>query len=173
MKIAIFYSSVDGQTKKISNSIKDHLCSKCIVDLYSIDSCTQEELSQYNFIVVGASIRYGRYRKNLFKFINNNLEMLNSKKSAFFCVNIVARKDDKNRPSTNPYIKKFLRSSPWSPTFLDVFAGKLDYPKYNFFNKNIIRLIMYITKGPTNISMAYEFTDWHKVHLFSKKILSS
>ena len=62
---------------------------------------------------------------------------------------------------------------------VSVLTGKPNYPVgsfyrgYNFFNKNIIRLIMYITKGPTNISMAYEFTDWHKVLLFSKKILSS
>ena len=173
MKVAIFYSSVDGQTKKISEFIKKHSRDECIVDVYSIDLCPKVELSQYHFIIVGASIRYGNYRKNLFGFINSNLEILIRKKSAFFCVNIVARKSDKNSPSTNPYIKKFLRTSCWSPMLLDVFAGKLDYPNYSFLNKNVIRFIMYITKGPTDVSKTYEFTDWYKVRLFSQKILSS
>ena len=29
---------------------------------------------------------------------------------------------------------------------------------------------MFITKGPTDTSMAYEFTDWDKVKLFADEI---
>ena len=49
-----------------------------------------------------------------------------------------------------PYIKKFLKRTSWKPKVLGVFAGKIDYPKYNFFDKQMIRLIMWITKGPTD-----------------------
>ena len=51
-----------------------------------------------------------------------------------------------------------------------MFAGKLDYSKYNFFNKNIIRFIMWITKGPTSTDTVIEFTDWNKVKQFAKNI---
>ena len=51
-----------------------------------------------------------------------------------------------------------------------MFAGKLDYSKYNFFNKNIIRLIMLITKGPTRTDEVIEFTDWNKVEKFAQSI---
>ena len=56
------------------------------------------------------------------------------------------------------------------PDTLEVFAGKVDYPNYNFFNKLVIRFIMYLTKGPTDTSKSYEFTDWKKVEEFSQKI---
>ena len=73
-------------------------------------------------------------------------------------------------PDTNPYIKKFLKISNWKPKKIGVFAGKVDYPSYGFFDKYIIKLIMFITKGPTDTSQSYEFTDWSKVDEFAKEL---
>ena len=83
---------------------------------------------------------------------------------------MVARKLEKNSPNTNPYIKKFLKISKWIPKKIAVFAGKVDYPNYGFFDKYIIQLIMFITKGPTDTSKSYEFTDWSKVDDFAKEL---
>ncbi len=85
-------------------------------------------------------------------------------------MNVVARKPEKNMPETNPYMQKFLELSPWIPKKLAVFAGKIDYPKYKFVDKHMIRLIMWITKGPTDIKNTYEFTDWNHVDEFSKQL---
>ena len=68
-------------------------------------------------------------------------------------------------------MQKFLLKTPWKPKNLGVFAGKIDYPKYKFFDKNMIRFIMWITKGPTNINNSYEFTNWDEVINFAKKII--
>ena len=65
---------------------------------------------------------------------------------------------------------KFLKKTNWKPNKLSVFAGKVDYPNYNFFNKNVIRFIMYITKGPTDTNNSYEFTNWEKVKKFAKEL---
>ena len=88
----------------------------------------------------------------------------------FFSVNVVARKKEKNTPETNPYIKKFLKKTNWRPKKIEVFAGKVDYPKYNFFNKLVIKFIMFMTKGPTDTCQSYEFTDWEKVKEFSRNL---
>ena len=53
---------------------------------------------------------------------------------------------------------------------MGVFAGKIDYPKYKFFDKYMIRFIMWMTNGPTNISESFEFTDWSKVDDFAKDL---
>jgi len=63
-----------------------------------------------------------------------------------------------------------LALSKWSPKKIAVFAGKVDYPQYRFVDKFMIRLIMWITKGPTDTSKTYEFTDWDKVEEFAYKI---
>jgi menaquinone-dependent protoporphyrinogen oxidase len=85
-------------------------------------------------------------------------------------VNIVARKPDKNRPETNPYLRKFLERIRWQPGLLAVFAGKLDYPRYRFFDRLMIRFIMLITRGPTDPRAVIEFTDWNEVEAFGRRV---
>ena len=166
----IIYSSTDGHTKTICERIINFLKDENATKLVSLDEAKNLNLSDFNKIVIGASIRYGRHSKELYKFIELNRNLLDKKESVFFSVNVVARKPEKNTPDNNPYIKKFLTISKWKPKKIGVFAGRVDYPNYNFFDKYIIKLIMFITKGPTDTSKSYEFTDWSKVEGFAKEI---
>ena len=68
-------------------------------------------------------------------------------------------------------MEKFLSLSSWKPALLEVFGGKIDYQKYNFVDKYMIRLIMWMTKGPTDMSEAHEFTNWDKVEEFANQIV--
>ena len=170
MKSLIIYSSTDGQTKKICEAIRENFNNKEFIEILPIEDAFNLNINNYDQIILGASIRYGSYKSNLFKFIKKNIGILDKKKNAFFSVNVVARKSEKNTPGTNPYIKKFLKKTNWRPKKIEVFAGKVDYPNYNFFNKLVIRFIMFITKGPTDISQSYEFTDWEKVQKFSEEL---
>ena len=168
----IIYSSVDGHTKKICNKIEATMAQSHNVDTVSIDDVHTKDLVHYDKIIIGASIRYGNYRPSLFQFIAENKKILESKMSAFFSVNIVARKPEKNSPDTNPYMKKFLKKSSWEPNHLGVFAGRLDFPNYKFTDKYIIKFIMWMTKGPTDTTKTYEFTDWDVVDAFAQKLIS-
>ena len=87
-------------------------------------------------------------------------------------MNVVARKPEKNTPDTNPYMQKFLKLSNWTPKNLCVFAGKIDFPQYKFVDKHMIRFIMWMTKGPTDLMGTFEFTDWEKVESFARKLKS-
>jgi len=166
----IIYSSTDGQTKIICEKIKNFSKNSDSIKLISLEEANDFNLESYEDIIIGASIRYGKHNKNLYKFISSNKKTLEKKRSAFFSVNVVARKPEKNTPETNPYMKKFLKISNWKPDKLGVFAGKVNYPNYGFFDKYIIRLIMFITKGPTDTSKSFEFTDWSKVEDFAKEL---
>ena len=166
----IIFSTTDGHTKKICERIVNFLNNEKLVKIVSLEEATKLDLSEFQRIIVGASIRYGKHSKELYKFIKFNKRILDQKESVFFSVNVVARKFQKNTPETNPYIKKFLRISKWQPKKLGVFAGKVDYPSYNIFDKYIIKLIMFITGGPTDTSKSYEFTDWSKVEDFAKEL---
>ena len=166
----IIYSSTDGHTKIICEKIRSISKNRNFIKIVSLSEARDLNLQIYDHIIIGASIRYGKHNKNLYKFISSNKEILEKKRSAFFSVNVVARKPEKNTPETNPYVQKFLKISNWKPDKLGVFAGKVDYLKYNFIDKLLIQLIMFITKGPTDTSKSYEFTDWSKVEDFSKEI---
>ena len=163
----IIYSSTDGQTIKICKRIMS-IIGYC--KIVSIDEAKNENLSKYGKVVVGASIRYGKHKPELYDYISENCDHLIDTNASFFSVNVVARKPEKNTPLTNPYVQKFLSISKWHPSLIGVFAGKIDYPRYGVLDKFMIRLIMWITKGPTDTKNVYEFTNWDDVDSFAKKI---
>ena len=169
-KILILFSTTDGHTVSICNRIGEILSATGSVIISSLEDISQIELENADKVLVGASIRYGKHNKNLFSFSRKYKSILDSKENAFFSVNAVARKPEKNDPETNPYLIKFLKQSAWQPKKLGVFAGKIDYPKYKFIDKYMIRLIMWITDGPTDIRKSFEFTDWSKVDDFANDI---
>ena len=156
---------MDGQTIKICKNLQNRFNSSL---LKSINQIKVEDLEKSDQIIIGASVRYGDHSKSLYGFIKKNKLILESKKTAFFSVNATARK--KNEPSTNPYIMKFLKKTNWTPNKLKVFAGKIDFPQYGFFDKNVIKLIMWLTNGPTDTSKSYEFTNWSEVESFARVI---
>ncbi len=168
-KILITYATTDGQTKKICSKIKANLESANSVTLVEIKD-NDYDLNDFDKIIIGASIRYGKHSKEVFSFFDYNKSILKTKKNVFFSVNVVARKEEKNTPETNPYMLKALEQIQTKPQLLSVFAGKIDYPKYKFIDKHMIRFIMWMTKGPTDLQSTNEFTNWNKVDEFSKQI---
>ncbi len=169
-KILILYSTVDGHTKNICEYIIGKLRNKKKISITSIEDSDKFNLSDFDEIIIGASVRYGYHRKNLYKYIERNKEILEKKKTAFFSLNLTARKPEKSTPETNPYIVKFLKKVNWQPNVKEVFAGRLDYPSLDILNKLAILFIMVITNGPKDTSKTYELTNWKKVDNLIEKV---
>lgn len=170
-RILIAYSTVDGHTRKISERLRAQLeALGHTVALHSIDAQQHPDPQGFDTVVIGASIRYGNHRPNVLAFIERYRRALETRPSAFFTVNVVARKPGKDTPEGNPYMRKFLRQCPWRPALLGVFAGKLDYSKYRFADRHMIRFIMFLTHGPTNLDACVEFTRWPAVDAFARRV---
>lgn len=170
-KLLILYASVDGQTLKIADFLVDQFNQKGQeVSLFEIDEF-KDDLVNYGKIIIGCSIRYGVHHKSVIDFINHNKASLDEHQTMFFSVNLVARKPEKNQADTNPYVIKFFKTISWKPTLVEVFAGKLDYKKYPFFDRIMIQFIMWMTKGPTDSNAKIEYTDWERVKAFSEKVI--
>jgi len=170
-KILIIYSTTDGHTRSICERLQNLVAAQHEVSLVAMTDDPHIDTAQFDKIVIGASIRYGKHQKQVNEFIASNQSTLESKRNAFFSVNVVARKPEKNTPETNPYLQKFLRKIDWQPQSLAVFAGKIDYPRYGFVDKQMIRFIMWMTKGPTDPTATIEFTDWDKVDEFARTVI--
>jgi len=169
--ILIAYSTTDGHTRRICDRLKqvaEAQGEKVAVAL--IDDDPGIDIDPFDKVVVGASIRYGKHGRQAYEFIKRNKQELDSRPNAFFSVNVVARKPEKNRPDTNPYLLKFLKQISWQPQNLAVFAGKIDYPIYTFWDRQAIRFIMWVTNGPTDPQAVVEFTDWNSVDDFGRRI---
>jgi len=167
-RVLIVYSTIDGHTIEICERIRHQLTeagNDVAIGELTADSTIDPGL--FDAVIIGASIRYGKHRPNVVTFIEDNVDTLRSRPSAFFSVNAVARKPEKREPHTNPYARKFLASITWKPELVGIFGGKIDYPKYGFVDKTMIRFIMWMTKGPTDPSGTFEFTNWDEVNAFA------
>lgn len=174
MKMLLLYSSREGQTKKITHYIAQKIKnSKQYAPQLTILPLTTDltvSLLDFDVVIIGASIRYGHYSNILKTFVKNNARILNEKKTVFFGVNLIARKKEKQTPETNSYTRKFLAASPWKPNLKAVFAGALYYPRYTFWDRFMIKLIMKLTGGETDTTKEIEYTNWGSVDQFVQQI---
>jgi len=167
MRVLILFSSRDGQTREITAYIMKRLQSQQECDSINILHAQAIDWTMYDRVLIGASIRYGHFHPKVMKFVKQHQLELRQRPSGFFSVNLTARKPEKCTPQTNAYTRKFLRQSPWQPDCCAVFAGALRYPRYGFFDRMMIQLIMRMTGGETDSTKEVDYTDWDKVGNFA------
>lgn len=168
-RVLIACSTVDGHTRLICDRLRRQLHDAGhAVALRSLGEGANAEA--FDKVVLGASIRYGKYRPEVERFIAANKHALDHKPSAFFSVDLVSRKPGKDTLERNPYARPMLRRARWRPKHAAIFAGKLDYARYGWRDRSIIRFIMWLTQGPTDPSACVEFTDWGKVRAFGERV---
>lgn len=171
MKALILFSSRDGQARDIASYIASEMKGQQACDVINILHADAIDWTQYDRVLIGASIRYGNFHPAVAKFVKTHLRELQTRVSGFFCVNLTARKPEKRSPQTNAYTRKFLAQSPWQPDCCAVFAGALRYPRYRWFDRVMIQLIMRMTGGETDTTKEVEYTDWHQVGRFAQEFV--
>ena len=93
--ILITYSTTDGHTRSICERLQQVVEEQqhtVVVSWMSDDP--DIDLQPFDKVIIGASIRYGKHQPQVFDFIKRNQATLESKPSAFFSVNVVARKPE-------------------------------------------------------------------------------
>lgn len=169
--IGFLYSTVDGHTieicERLARVVEEGGFTATLLELKPGSTI---DLDSFDQIVIGASIRYGKHRPEVAQFIEANIGLLESKHGAFFSVNAVARKPEKRRPDTNPYVRKFFKKISWQPAAIGIFGGKINYSMYRFWDRTMIRFIMWMTKGPTALDSNVDFTNWAEVDAFGRAI---
>ena len=82
---------------------------------------------------------------------------------ALLSVSLSARKPGKTSSTGNHYLRKWIGRSGARPRLAEAIAGKLEYPRYNLFDRTMIRLIMTLTGGPNDGRSVIHYTPWTHV----------
>jgi menaquinone-dependent protoporphyrinogen oxidase len=169
--ILIVYATTDGHTRKICDRMHERLRSTgSEVRLVDIADAGSHDPARFARIVVGGSVRYGKHDARLLEFMRRHAALLQERHCSFFSVNLVARKPEKRTIEGNNYVRKFLEALPFRPEQVEIIAGKLDYPRYGFIDRLMIRLIMKMTGGPTDPKAVVDYTDWDEVDRFADSL---
>lgn len=173
-RILIIYSTVDGHTLEICERLQQVVVKEGhLASLQELTPDSEFDFESFDRVVVGASVRYGKHRVEVTQFIEENVDKLQVMPSAFFSVNSVARSPDKRTVQSNSYVRKLFEQISWKPSAVAIFGGKIDYPTYRFWDKSMVRFIMWMTNGPTDPNGTFDFTDWDDVEAFGRLISTS
>lgn len=171
--VLFLYSTREGQTRRICECMAEETRQQgLVVELLAVeDAQASVALAQCRQVVLGGSIHYGHLPASLYAFIDIHHAELASRANAFFCVNLTARKAGKNTPEKSAYMRRFLKKTAWLPQKLAVFPGALLYTRYTWYDRLVIRFIMWMTGGPTDPTKNVEFTDWEQVRRFARSLV--
>lgn len=164
-KVLIVYGSGYGQTQKISEFIAEQLRERGI----ETDSLSGKHLPQnlspesYDGIIVAASVRKMQYQKYIVSFVRSHSQLLQKLPSAFVSVSMA----EAGGHFQSHWLEKFISDSGWRPAIFKSFAGALDYRKYNFITRFIMKKISQKTGMNTDTSANHEYTDWDAVRQFA------
>lgn len=171
--VQLYYATHDGHARKIATRIAERLAARGVAVTPSdlgVMQPTPLELSRASLVAAVLAVRYGRHLPQGIEFVKTYRALHRPPPLALASVNLTARKPGKDTAEGSAYLRKLIAQNKLKPALATAFAGKLDYPRYDFFDKHIIRFIMLITGGPTDPTSVVEYTDWDKVDAFADKI---
>jgi menaquinone-dependent protoporphyrinogen oxidase len=171
-KIAIYFASHDGQTRKIVDRLAEHLGARGVnaatTELSTGPSPVIDE--QADLIVLAAAIRYGFHLPAARRFLARLRAEVPENRIAIVSVNLTARKPGRQSLEGNVYLRNWMKRTGLRPALAKAVAGRLDYPAYRWFDRLMIQAIMTISGGPTDPTTVIEYTDWTEVETLSQEL---
>lgn len=158
-------ASHDGQSLKIAARILARL--GLPEDGFTRLGPTPPVLDPARPLLLVAAVRYGKHLAEAEALLKAYAAMPQRPPLALVSVNLTARKPDKKTAEQSAYLKKAISTHGLQPVAARAIAGKLDYPRYKWTDRQLIRFIMWVTGGPTKGTEVIEYTDWAEVDAFA------
>jgi menaquinone-dependent protoporphyrinogen oxidase len=174
-KILLVYASTDGQTAKIASRIAETLRASLFqVELSDIRGGAPS-LKGASAVLVGASLRFGHYQREIESFCRKNRVGLEQVPNAFFAVSMSAARDgEKSKAEVTNSIERFIQATGWTPRQRVPFAGAITWSRYGFGTKLLMLMLLKMLKATeTDTSRDYELTDWAKVTAFAQEFAAT
>ena len=171
--VALYYATHDGQARRIAEHIARCLAEVGIVAPPHELAATPPsvaEMAAASVVVLVAAVRYGRHLPQAEQFLAAYRTLNAPPPLAFASVNLTARKPGKTTATGNAYVRKLIASHHLAPAVAVAFAGRLDYQRYGWRDRQIIRFIMLLTGGPTDPNTCIEYTSWPAVDEFAAHV---
>ena len=173
-KVLIVYGSRYGATEeialKMASELKKLSIQTNLINLKNIEQHYWPNITDYKAIIIGSSIKMGKWTKEIKKFIEINLDDLRKYTNpiGLFVTSGLASNPDRYEELKEDYIEKPLQKYHLSVTIFDVFAGVLDLTsssKFSWLDKKIVNAM---AKEDQSIKPKEknDFRNWQKIIAF-------
>jgi menaquinone-dependent protoporphyrinogen oxidase len=160
MSTLIAYSTRYGSTEKVAKKLRAKLIDP--VDIIDLKEFHNPDVSNYELIILGGGIYFGKTQKNLKDFLKNNLDILKTKKIGLFLC--AGEKDPEVKQSL---IKKnFPKELRDSSLATDILGHAIRIDVLTFSEKILVKYLKGVTES-------YEEFYEEKIEDFAEKINNS
>jgi len=162
----LFYATRDGQSRRIAERIAKRLADDGIPALahdLAGAAPNQSRLTAARLVVVVAAVRYGLPLPVAEQFLASYRTLREPPQLVLLSVNLTARKPGKDTVEGNAYLRKSIKRHRLAPVLALAIAGRLDYSRYGWLDRQLIRFIMKLTGGPTDPATCIDYTPWSVV----------
>ncbi len=94
--------------KKITETMAAQLSDGILHEIHDIRYFDGETLNQFDAVIMGVSVRYGRFQPAFHRLVSTYAGTLNTMNGTLFTVSLVAKKPHKCTPEGNSYTRKLL-----------------------------------------------------------------
>ena len=118
-------------------------------------------------VLLVAAVRYGSHLPEARAWLKAFAALPRRPPLALVSVNLTARKPARQTAGESTYLRKTIAGFGLEPVAARAVAGRLDYPRYRWRDRQILRLVMWMSGGPTDGTSVIEYTDWADVDRFA------
>jgi menaquinone-dependent protoporphyrinogen oxidase len=172
----VLYASHFGHTGQIAQRLAQ-LISVAGVPARACDLArdypSAERIHSPDPCVLISAIRYGVHLPRARRLLRQIAPLTPQKPLILLSVNLTARKQGKSSATGNLYLRKWISRTGARPLLAEAIAGNLDYPRYNVFDRTMIRLIMNMTGGPSDGTSVIDYTPWDHLPELADRICAA
>lgn len=173
MNVLIAYGTTEGQTRKIARymagSMREAGHDVTLHDCTDLSATTV--VTDYEAVVLAASVHHKRYQTAFYGFVKTNLSALQTKPLAFVSVSLsqtLASGEDEARS----YVNTFTDETGLKPDAVHLAEGAVRYFEYGRAEEETIDLLVF--KGQKKMpdrGSNPEYTDWDALDAFASTFL--
>jgi menaquinone-dependent protoporphyrinogen oxidase len=168
-QILVLHASWHGQATHIAQRMAQVLSQlgHIVTVRSALEPAPARDLASFDGVIVGAAIHRGKHHGYLTRLVRRYVPTLRARPTAFFSVSLSAAGSPRQRDIATKMMDKFLDATGWCPDELAIFAGALQYSRYPWPLKLMMRFIASMAGRDTDTSRDYDYTDWTAVERFA------
>jgi menaquinone-dependent protoporphyrinogen oxidase len=173
MNALVAFGTRYGSTEKVATEIAAALSSNGVdTEVLDLRSRKKETVSSYQLIVIGSGIMAGQWSKEAQQFLDENRDTLKGKKVALFaCCGDVEFKKERAGEWKRKYVTDVGAKYGIDPISTALFGGILDFDKYGFMVKAIMRSAKKtIEERGADPGKPYDFRNWEEIRDWARSL---
>lgn len=151
MNTLIVYGTRYGLTERCAKSLAGKLSGK--IQLVNIENQPVNNISEYDRVIIAASVYLGKIQKSIIKFCDKNYsEILNKRIGIFICC---CNQEKASRYLEKSFTQEMLRRA-WAK---ECFGGQININQLTFFEKLLVKLDKEMRKTEILVDNIKKFAD--------------